>query len=53
MLAALSMTSFAGGTLVSCCAARMAGQRERYELLGGLLLVGGLVLVGMGLPLFR
>ncbi len=53
MLALMSMTSFAGGTLAACVADRVPGARTQLQLLGGVLLVLGLVLVGTGLPLFR
>ena len=53
MLAMLSLTSFAGGTMVTYWADREPSTRAHYELYGGLLLVVGLVLIGSGLPLFR
>ena len=53
MLAVMSMTSFAGGTLAACFADRVPRARRHLELAGGVLLVLGLGLVGTGRPLFR
>ena len=53
MLAMLSLTSFASGTLVTYWADRQPAARAQFELYGGLLLVFGLVLIGSGLPVFR
>ena len=53
MLAMLSLTSFASGTLVTYWADRHPSARAQFELFGGLLLLIGLVLVGSGLPVFR
>ena len=53
MLAMLSLTSLASGTLVTYWADRKPSARAHCELYGGLLLVAGLVLIGSGLPVFR
>ena len=53
MLAMLSLTSFASGTLVTYFADRRPSTCAHRELFGGLLLVFGLVLIGSGLPVFR
>ena len=48
-MAFLSVASLAGGTAVSCFADMLPIQTPRAELLGGLMLVFGLVVIGCGL----
>lgn len=49
----LSMAGIASGVAVALHAQRRARERRRYERIAGLLLAGGLILVGFGLPVFR
>lgn len=49
----LSMAGIASGIAVALHAQRQARERRRYERIAGLLLAGGLILVGFGLPVFR
>ena len=54
MIAAFSIASFAGGSAMSCLAARLPISQARGECVGGVLLICGLVLVGVGLaPIYR
>ncbi|GJD59225.1 hypothetical protein [Methylobacterium dankookense] len=48
----LSVAGIASGVAVALHAQRGDGTR-RYEGVAGLLLAGGLLLVGLGLPVFR
>jgi threonine/homoserine/homoserine lactone efflux protein len=51
MMATLSLTSLTGGTILACCAERFAERAARAELIAGLMIVFGLVVIGAALAL--
>ena len=50
MLPLLSLVSLAAGGTLACAACRFPRCSAALETYGGLLLIGGLVLLGAGLP---
>ena len=53
MIAVVSLTSLASGTVVACCSERLPGSAERNEMIAALLFVLGLVVVGAALTVCR
>ena len=50
MISLLSLVSLAAGGTLAYAACRFPGRSAELETYGGLLLIGGLVLLGAGLP---
>ncbi len=51
MLAFVSLISVLAGGATACCAERFPAYTEALETVAGVLLIGGLALLGSGLPL--